>query len=98
MRAIAIGLVLSQILCATALLAQSSGGTGGTSGAASSPGAASGGSLGTSAGAPGTNSLGTAAPSGSGTTGLAGPSTIDPTVEKENKEVDRQVRSICKGC
>ncbi|EKS38049.1 hypothetical protein HMPREF9695_01889 [Afipia broomeae ATCC 49717] len=101
MRLIAIVLVLAQIGGATAVLAQASGGTGGSSGGstgASSPGAASGGSLGTSAGSPGTNSLGTAAPSGSGTTGSAATGTGDPRVDKKDRDVDNKVKSICKGC
>ncbi len=97
MRVIAVGLVLSQILCSTAVLAQSSGGgAGGASGG--SPGAATGGSLGTSAGAPGTNSLGTAAPSGGGTTGSAATGTGNPEVDKQDRDVDKKVKSICKGC
>ncbi len=94
----------------SAAFAQSSGGSsgggsgGGTSGTgsgsmSSSPGAASGGSLGSSAGAPGTNSAGTALPSGGGgTVGQAPLGTGDPSVDKEDKNVDRKVKSICKGC
>lgn len=96
MKLIAAGLVLSHILVSTTVFAQTSGGTGGASGA--SPGAASGGSLGTSAGSPGTNSLGTAAPSGSGTTGAAATGTGDPQVDKQDKDVDKKLKSICKGC
>lgn len=97
MRSIAMGLLLSQIFCATVAFAQSSGGTGGTGGSAGSPGAASGGALGTSAGAPGTNSAGTAAPSGSGS-GYGATGTGDPAVDKQDKELDRKIKSICKGC
>ena len=71
-----------------------------TSGTGSSPGAASGGALGSSAGAPGTNSLGTAAPSG-GRAGLGGASGLgagDPKVDREEKRVDRKIKSICRGC
>ncbi|EGP07455.1 hypothetical protein CSIRO_2907 [Bradyrhizobiaceae bacterium SG-6C] len=96
MRLMVAGLVLAQICVSTAVYAQGSGGTGGSSGG--SPGAASGGALGTSAGAPGTNSLGTAAPSGSGTTGAAATGTGDPQVDKQDKNVDRKIKSICKGC
>lgn len=96
MRLIATGLVLAQIFASSAVLAQTSGGTGGTSGG--SPGAASGGALGTSAGSPGTNSLGTAAPSGSGTTGAAATGTGDPQVDKQDRDVDKKLKSICKGC
>jgi len=94
MKVIAIGLVLSQMLISTAVLAQASGG--GTSGG--SPGASAGGSLGTSAGAPGTNSAGTAAPSGGGTTGSAATGTGNPQVDKQDRDVDKKVKSICKGC
>ena len=96
MKLMAVGLVVSQILVSTAALAQTSGGTGGTS--VSPPGAASGGALGTSAGAPGTNSLGTAAPSGSGRTGTAATGTGAPQVDKQDRDVDKKVKSICKGC
>lgn len=96
MKSIAAGLLLLQMTSSTAVFAQTSGGTGGASGA--SPGAASGGAFGTSAGAPGTNSLGTAAPSGSGTTGAAATGTGDPQVDKQDKAVDRKIKSICKGC
>jgi hypothetical protein len=61
--------------------------------------------------APGTNTAGTAQSSGSGvTTGSArstgsggatvtGPQTSgDVEVDKENKEVDRKIKSICRGC
>lgn len=104
MRMIAAGLVLSQIFCATAVFAQSSGGAGGGSGAGgaggagSSPGAASGGSLGSSAGAPGTNSLGTAVPSGSGRAGYGATGTTTPEIDRQDKELDRKIKSICKGC
>ena len=91
MKTIAVTLVLAQVLSATAF-AQSTGGSAG------SPGAASGGALGSSAGAPGTNSLGTAAPSGSGTTGAAATSTGDPQVDRQDRDVDKKVKSICKGC
>jgi hypothetical protein len=64
--------------------------------------------------APGTNTAGTAQSSGSGvntgsgvTTGsarsrqsgttVAGPQT-SVEVDKENKEVDRKIKSICRGC
>jgi len=96
MRWITASLVFSQILVSATVFAQTSDGSGGTSGV--SPGAASGGALGTSAGAPGTNSLGTAAPSGSRTTGAAATGTGDPQVDKQDKDVDKKIKSICKGC
>lgn len=56
--------------------------------------------------APGTNTAGTAQPSGGGvnigsgvTIGSASPqATGDVEVNKENKEVDRKIKSICRGC
>jgi hypothetical protein len=66
--------------------------------------------------APGTNSAGTAQPSGSGvntssgvTTGsgrgagsatsMTGPQRSgDAAINEENKEVDRKIKSICRGC
>ena len=67
-----------------------------SSGSSSSPGSASGGSLGSSAGAPGTNSLGTALPSGGGRTSGSAAGNID--TEREDKKVDQKIKSICKGC
>ncbi len=56
-------------------------------------------SLGTSATSPGTNSAGTAVPSGgSGTVGTAPLGTGDPKIDQSEKDVDRKVKSICKGC
>ncbi len=89
--------VALQIVVAGAAFAQSGGsGAGGTAG---SPGAASGGTLGTSAAAPGTNSLGTAAPSG-GTVGRgrAATGTGNTRTDREDKAIDRKIKSICKGC
>jgi hypothetical protein len=89
--------VALQIVVAGAAFAQSSGsGAGGTAG---SPGAASGGTLGTSAAAPGTNALGTAAPSG-GTVGRgrAATGTGNALTDKEDRAVDRKIKSICRGC
>lgn len=100
MRAIAIGLVLSQILCSTAVLAQSSGtrgGSGGTTGIANPPGAASG-SVGTSAAD--TSSTGTAARSSDSgmTTGFGLLGTGDPVIDRQDRDLDRRIKSICKGC
>lgn len=81
--------IITGLLMPAASFAQS-GGAGG--------GAASGGSLGSSAGSPGTNSAGTAAPGGSATTGSAATGTGDPMVDKQDKQVDKKIKSICKGC
>ena len=51
--------------------------------------------------APGTNSAGTAQSSGGGvTTGSArsGRTSDDAAITEENKEVDRKIKSICRGC
>jgi hypothetical protein len=63
--------------------------------------------------APGTNSAGTAQSSGSGATGdgvttgsgrgaktdITGPQRNgDAAIGEENKEVDRKIKSICRGC
>lgn len=76
-------------------------------GSRATPGTPSGGALGTHSGAPGTNSAGTAIPSGratgtepSGTVGTSNGAlgTGDPAVDKEERELDRKMKSICKGC
>ncbi|GIQ75548.1 hypothetical protein BraRD5C2_39890 [Bradyrhizobium sp. RD5-C2] len=60
---------------------------------------AGGGALGTSATSPGTNSAGTAAPSGRlGTGSSVATGTGDPKTDKQEREVNRKVKSICKGC
>jgi hypothetical protein len=58
-----------------------------------------GGALGTTAAAPGTNSLGTALPS-SGTEGpMKGPLLgTNPAIDRENAKVDKMIDSICRGC
>jgi hypothetical protein len=62
----------------------------------------SGGAFGTSAAAPGTNSLGTALPSpGRGKKRMKGPplGTGSPAVDREDAQVARIVHSsICRGC
>ncbi|MDH2347572.1 hypothetical protein QCM77_26360 [Bradyrhizobium sp. SSUT18] len=61
----------------------------------------SGGTLGTSAAAPGTNSLGTALPS-SGSAGhvMKGPLLgTDPTIDKDDARLEKMLEgSICRGC
>lgn len=61
-----------------------------------------GGAFGTSAAAPGTNSLGTALPStghGPGHRIKGAPLGMsNAAVHRENARVDRMVRSICRGC
>jgi hypothetical protein len=62
----------------------------------------SGGTSGTSSGAPGTNSAGTALSSSGGAAGVKdkGPSlgTGDAVVDAEDKRVAKMIQSICKGC
>jgi hypothetical protein len=60
-----------------------------------------GGAFGTSVGAPGTNSSGTALLSGGiGEGAVKGPAlgTGDPAVDREDQKAARIVQSICKGC
>jgi hypothetical protein len=59
---------------------------------------ASGGTLGSSAGAPGTNSAGTAVPSGGGRGSSAATGTGNAATDKADRELDRKIKSICKGC
>jgi hypothetical protein len=63
----------------------------------------SGGAFGSSAAAPGTNSLSTALPSSGGRgrgAKMKGPplGTGNPAVDREDAKVARIVRSICRGC
>ena len=59
-----------------------------------------GGALGTSSAAPGTNSLGTALPSGAGGHVMKGPLLgTDPTIDKEDAQLQKMLEgSICRGC
>jgi hypothetical protein len=59
-----------------------------------------GGALGTSAAAPGTNSLGTALSSnGVGNGPQKGPLLgADPAIDREDAKVDKMIGSICRGC
>jgi hypothetical protein len=75
------------------------GGMGGIGGTGASHMSATGGAFGTSAAAPGTNSLGTAL-SSSGTSAkmkgaLLGTS---PAIDQEEAKVDKMLNSICRGC
>ena len=78
--------------------AQATGGVGGSTGG--SVGSA-GGVANSPAPPPGTNSLGTAQSSGPGagvTTGTGGGGAADATINAENKQLDKKVKSICRGC
>jgi hypothetical protein len=59
-----------------------------------------GGALGASFAAPGTNSLGTALPSGIGGHVMKGPLLgTDPTIDKEDARLQKMLEgSICRGC
>ena len=59
-----------------------------------------GGALGTSSAAPGTNSSGTALPSGIGGHVMKGPLLgTDPTIDKEDAQLQKMLEgSICRGC
>lgn len=61
---------------------------------------AGGGALGSSAGAPGTNSLGTALPSSGVAEGpMKGPLLgTNPAIDREDAKVDKMIGSICRGC
>jgi hypothetical protein len=97
--------VLMAALCvglsATTVLARG----GGMGGMGSHMGMAShmsvtGGAFGSSAAAPGTNSLGTAlASSGVGSGPMKGPLLgTDPAIDREEAKVDKMMGSICRGC
>jgi hypothetical protein len=60
----------------------------------------SGGAFGTTAAAPGTNSLGTAlSSSGTGTGPIKGPLLgTNPAIDREEAKVDKMIDSICRGC
>ncbi|WP_409189825.1 hypothetical protein [Bradyrhizobium sp. RDM4] len=58
-----------------------------------------GGAFGTSAAAPGTNSLGTAlAASGTGSRMKGALLGTDPAIGREEAKVDKMIDSICRGC
>jgi hypothetical protein len=60
----------------------------------------SGGAFGTTAAAPGTNSLGTAlSSSGIGAGPMKGPLLgTNPAIDREEAKVDKMIDSICRGC
>jgi hypothetical protein len=95
-KTLAIGCVILSALFSTA--AFSRGGGSGMSGMHHS-GTTTGGAFGTSPGAPGTNSAGTALSSGGGGVGK-GPAlgTGDPAVDAEDRKAAAMISSICRGC
>lgn len=83
--------VLSAALSATPVVAR--GGMG------ASHMSMSGGAFGTSAGAPGTNSLGTALSSSGTEAPMKGPLLgTNPAIDREEAKVDKMIGSICRGC
>jgi hypothetical protein len=80
-------------LSTTAALARGGGGMG-------SHMSVTGGAFGTSAAAPGTNSLGTAlSSSGIGHGPMKGPLLgTSPAIDREEAKVDKMINSICRGC
>jgi uncharacterized protein with beta-barrel porin domain len=87
------------IFCVAIAIGLSTTAAFGRGGMASSHMSATGGAFGTSAAAPGTNSLGTAL-SSSGTSAkmkgdLLGTS---PAIDREEAKVDKMLNSICRGC
>lgn len=83
------------VFCVALMVSSAHAQTGG----AGSAGAGGGGALGSTAGAPGTNSAGTAALGGSSR--LGGPAatgTGNSAVDKQDRNVDRKIKSICRGC
>jgi hypothetical protein len=95
-KTLAIGCVVLSALFSTAALSRGGGGSG--MGGHHS-GTTTGGAFGTSPGAPGTNSAGTALSSGGGGVGK-GPAlgTGDPAVDAEDRKAAAMISSICKGC
>jgi hypothetical protein len=93
--------VLLAVLCvglsATGVFAR--GGMGGMGGMGSHM-SVTGGAFGSSAAAPGTNSLGTAlSSSGVGNGPMKGPLLgTDPAIDREEAKVDKMIGSICRGC
>lgn len=85
--------------------AQATGGSAGSSGGSVG---STGGSIGSTGGVrnapappPGTNSLGTAQSSGPGsgvTTGTGTGGEADATVNAENRQLEKKLKSICRGC
>jgi hypothetical protein len=100
-------MVASVLLLPLQASAQSGGAAGATTGTAGStatpPGTTTsptGSPSATMPGPPGTNSLGTAQSSGRGATigSAGGPTAEDKKIEDENRDVERKLRGICKGC
>lgn len=99
-KALAIGCVVLSALFSAAADARG-GGTGGEmhGGLGMAHSSSTGGAFGSTATAPGTNSLGTALPGG-GSARAGGPllGTGSPAVDREDRKAAAMVNSICRGC
>jgi hypothetical protein len=93
-RAWIVCVVIGLSFTATAALAR-----GGMGGMGASHMSVTGGSFGTSAAAPGTNSLGTALSSSGAGRPMKGPLLgTDAAIDREEAKVDKMIGSICRGC
>jgi len=93
--------ILSLAAMPAVSFAQATGGSAGSTGGSS--GSTTGGVANSPAPPPGTNSLGTAQSSGPGTGSGVTPGTgsgaaADATVNTENRQLDKKMKSICRGC
>ena len=91
--------ILSLAAMPAVSFAQATGGSAGSTGGSS--GSTTGGVANSPAPPPGTNSLGTAQSSGPGagvTTGTGTGGATDATVNSENRQLDKKMKSICRGC
>ncbi|WP_271574964.1 hypothetical protein [Bradyrhizobium sp. CCBAU 11361] len=91
--------ILSLAAMPAVSFAQATGGSAGSTGGSS--GSTTGGVANSPAPPPGTNSLGTAQSSGTGsgvTTGTGSGAAADATVNAENRQLDKKMKSICRGC
>jgi hypothetical protein len=88
------------VVCVVVSIGLSSTVAFGRGGMASHPMSMSGGAFGTTAAAPGTNSLGTAlSSSGIGAGPMKGPLIgTNPAIDREEAKVEKMIDSICRGC
>ncbi len=88
------------VLCLAISVALAAPAAFGRGGGGSHHSSTTGGAFGTSAAAPGTNSLGTAlSSSGVGQASAKGPLLgTNPAIDQEEAKVDKMIGSICRGC
>jgi len=88
------------VLTIAMLVAAPAAALNGAGGVRSASSAVTGGAFGARPAAPGTNSLGTALPSGGAGRRMKGPplGTGNPAIDRDDKRVARIVHSICRGC